>query len=40
VRDGGGVIAVRAEDPAAGERASRILDQHGVREAASYAQEL
>jgi len=40
VRAGSIVIAVRAEDRSAEERASRILDQHGVREAASYAQAL
>lgn len=40
VRDGGVVIAVRAENNSAAERASHILAQHGVREEASYVQEL
>jgi hypothetical protein len=37
VRAGGIVIAVRAADRSADERANRILHQHGAREVASYS---
>jgi hypothetical protein len=40
IRAGGIVLAVRAPDREADERAGRIMDQHGARERSSYAQAL
>src|SRR5262245_2545860 len=40
VRAGGVVLAVRVPDRAVDERASRVLDQHGARERASYSEAL
>jgi hypothetical protein len=40
VRAGGVVLAVRAADPAAADRASRILEQHGAHALTSYAEAL
>jgi hypothetical protein len=40
IRAGGIVLAVRAPNRDADERAGRIMDQHGARERSSYAQAL